>query len=95
MAKIPWYLWIIVGAGMFIIAAKAGEKLEIFLYIAMLFVVVGVFKLLVGFILGGKTKKALLESSEIRQQHLACPRCRALIAPTYEFCPHCGTKIRY
>lgn len=94
MAKIPWYLWIIVGVGMFIIVTRIGEQLDIFIYVAMFFIIVGIFKMIVWLILGGKTKKALLESAEIRQQQFTCPRCMAVIASTYEFCPHCGTRLR-
>ena len=94
MAKIPWYVWIIVGGGMFLVSARIGDRMDVFLYIGMFVVMVGIFKLLVSFILGGKTKKALLESSEIRQQQFACPRCKSIIASTYEFCPHCGIRLR-
>lgn len=93
MAKIPWYIWIIVGAGMFLISAKAEGQLNAFLYIAMLFIIIGAFKMIVWFILGGKTKRALLESREIRQQQFECPRCRNAIASNYGFCPHCGTRL--
>jgi len=95
MAKIPWYVWIAVGAGMFYISARIGERMEFFLYVGMFLIIVGVFKLLVSFILGGRGRKAVEEAIELRQQHFSCPRCRAIVASTYEFCPHCGSRLRY
>jgi hypothetical protein len=95
MAKIPWYLWIIVGGAMFAVSYRIGESMNIFLYIGLLFLVVGVFKMLVSFILGGKGKKAAKEATEIRAQQFTCQRCRAVIASDYYFCPHCGTRLRY
>ena len=95
MAKIPWYLWIIVGAVMFGISYRIGESLNIFLYVGLVFLVVGIFKMLVGFILGDKKKKAVKQAEEIRAQQFTCPRCRAVVASTYYFCPHCGTRLRY
>jgi hypothetical protein len=95
MAKIPWYLWIIVGAVMFGISYRIGESMNIFLYIGMFFIVIGIFKMLVAFILGGKGRKAVKVSQEIRAQQFTCPRCKTVIASTYQFCPHCGTRLRY
>jgi hypothetical protein len=95
MAKIPWYVWIIVGAGIFFISARIGERLDVFLYVGMFLIIVGVFKALVAFILGGKARKAESEARELRTQQFSCPRCRAIVASTYEFCPHCGSRLRY
>lgn len=95
MAKIPWYLWIIVGGVMFGISYKIGESMNIFLYLGMAFLVVGIFKVLVAFILGGKGKKTEKEATEIRSRQFSCPRCRAIIASDFHFCPRCGTRLRY
>jgi len=94
MAKIPWIAWIIVGLGMFLISLRVGEELDMFLYIAMFFLFIGFFKMVAWFILGGKTKKALLASEEIRHQQYSCPRCKNVIASNYGFCPHCGTRLQ-
>ncbi len=95
MAKIPWYVWIVVGAGMFFISARIGERMNFFLYVAMFLVIVGVFKLIVSFILGKSSRKAIAESRELRAQQFSCPRCKAIVASTYDFCPHCGSRLRF
>ena len=94
MAKIPWVVWLVVGIGMFIISYMVEEKMDAFIYIAMFFIVVGIFKMLVAFILGGKTRKARSEAQELVQEQSTCPRCRLIVASTYRFCPHCGTRLR-
>ena len=94
MAKIPWWLWLGVGAVMFAMSYSV-EKLQVFMYIGMLFIILGVFKLLVAFIIGGRAKRAVKESMELRTQEFSCPRCKAVVASSYEFCPHCGTRLRY
>ncbi|MBN2112142.1 zinc ribbon domain-containing protein [Candidatus Woesearchaeota archaeon] len=95
MAKIPWYLWIIVGGVMFAVSYRIGESMNIFLYIGLLFLVVGIFKMLVSFILGNKGKKAVKQAAEMRTQQFTCPRCRAVISPDFYFCPNCGTRLRF
>ena len=95
MAKIPWYLWLGVGAIMFFVSQYSEANLEIFVYIGMFFIVIGIFKLLIAFIVGGRGKKAEKEAEEIRHQQFMCPRCRNVVASTYTFCPHCGTRMRY
>jgi len=94
MAKIPWWLWVAVGGGMFLISANVGERLDFFLYVGMFFIVVGVFKMLVAFILGKKGRKAEAAAEEIKTHQFSCPRCRSLIAESYYFCPYCGTRLR-
>jgi uncharacterized paraquat-inducible protein A len=95
MAKIPWYLWLGVGAIMFFVSQYVATNLEIFVYVGMFFIIVGIFKLLVAFIVGGKSqKKVEKEAQEIRQQQFMCPRCRNIVASTYTFCPHCATRLR-
>ncbi len=95
MAKIPWFLWVIVGAAMFLISYRIGGKMQIFLYIGLVCLIIGIFKMLVAFILGGRGRKAEKEAREIRTHEFTCQRCRAVVASTYNFCPHCGTRMRY
>jgi len=94
MAKIPWIMWIIVGGVMYYVSYRVGPQLDIFSYIGVAFVAIGIFKMLVSFILGGKEKKARKEAEEIREQEFTCPRCRYAVASDYTFCPHCGTRLR-
>ncbi len=94
MAKIPWWIWIGVGAVMYYISQRVGGKMSLFMYAGLFFIVVGIFKLLVAFIIGGRAKTAVKESHEIRSQQYTCPRCRFAIATTHRFCPHCGTRLR-
>ena len=94
MAKIPWWIWLGVGIGMFAMSYRIGETLQFFLYVGMLFIIIGIFKLLVAFIVGGRGKRAIKESKELRKQELSCPRCMSIVASDYTYCPHCGTRMR-
>ncbi len=94
MAKIPWWLWLGVGAVIFIVSSRTGEKMQVFLYIGMFFIIVGVFKMIVAFILGAQKQRARVEAKEIRTHQFTCPRCNSSIASDFGFCPHCGTRLR-
>jgi len=94
MAKIPWYIWLIVGGGIFFISARIGERMDAFLYVGMFLVAIGIFKAIVRAILGMPAKQALAEAKELRAKQFSCTRCKAIVASTYGYCPHCGTRLR-
>jgi hypothetical protein len=94
MARIPWWLWAVVGAVMYFIAARLGESFVVFTYVGLLFLGIGIFKMLVAFIVGTKGRKADKEARELRTHQLTCPNCRYVVASTYAFCPHCGMRLR-
>ena len=94
MAKIPGWLWLIVGIGMYFISARLGEQMDLFRYVSLAFVVIGIFKILVGFMIGNKEKRAHKEAHDLRKGEYSCPRCMSIIARSHRFCPHCGVRLR-
>lgn len=94
MAKIPWWIWVGVGVAMYFVSQGIGGKMALFVYIGLAFIVIGIFKLLVYFIIGGKERRALKEAKEIRSRQYTCPRCFSPISTTHHFCPHCGIRLR-
>lgn len=95
MAKIPSIVWIIVGAVMVGVSYRIGKSMDIFFYVGLLFLTIGIFKIIVGFIIGDKKKKADKEAAEMKTHQFTCPRCRTVVASDFRFCPHCGNRIRY
>ncbi len=102
MAKIPWYVYAIVGAGMvYAIQNLDNEKLGIFMYVAYAFLIIAVFKLLVSFMLGKKRKTiepklkpSDMPPAEMPKAAAVCKYCKAPVPPTGRFCPYCGARIR-
>ncbi len=54
---IPWAVWLIVGAGMAFWSLRIGDKFLLFQYVGYLFVIIGVGKALVGFVLRPKKEE--------------------------------------
>jgi uncharacterized membrane protein YuzA (DUF378 family) len=102
MAEIPWWAWLGVGLFVAITSAVMGGKISIFAWVGLIFIVVGIAKVVYLFVLHPKESKADQQAMHMRQPQLApqapsvlyCPRCRITVQPTDHFCRYCGWRLR-
>ncbi len=100
MAEIPWWAWLGVGLFVAISAAFTGGKVSLFAWVGIVFIVIGIAKVVYLFVLKPKEtkqeQKIVHPSHRIIQQPQAfyCPRCRITINPADVFCRYCGARLR-
>jgi flagellar motor component MotA len=97
MAAIPWWGWLIVGLFVSISSAISGGALRFFVWIGLIFIIVGVGKLVMVFVTNPKeTKKEqqVMHAPQPHQREKHCTRCRLTVLPTDNFCRYCGTRLR-
>ena len=94
MAKIHWLAYVIVGLVVSIISWKFNyQKLIFFFYIGLIFILVGIVKLI--FNLMKKEKKAEHKTQQINQQahHIKyCTQCGNQLRTHDRFCSRCGRR---
>ncbi len=97
MAEIAWWAWIGIGLFVAVTSAYMGGKVSWFAWVGLLFIVIGIAKVVHLFVLSPKESK---KEHQIVQPHVArppafyCPRCRVTIQATDNFCKYCGTRLR-
>ena len=94
MAKIHWLVYILTGA--FVSAASWKidfAKLKIFFYFGLLFVLIGIVKLL--FSIGKNRNKEEKTHHKAGQQHKGryCHSCGSPAQPHHNFCTKCGARL--
>ncbi len=107
MAKIPSWLWLISGIAIIFFSKYMGGKVEMFFWAGLVFAVIGLAKMLVGFILyRGETKtEQRAEGAPFYPSATAaapgqasvmrfCPRCGSQVYQTAYFCHKCGLRLR-
>ncbi|MEM3154204.1 MAG: hypothetical protein QW165_01395 [Candidatus Woesearchaeota archaeon] len=100
MAEIPWWVWTGVGLFVAISAAFSGGKLTLFAWVGLLFIAIGIGKIVYLFV--AKEKSSPKEQRIVHPPHVQpvmpqghfCPRCRVTVMPTDHFCRYCGTRLR-
>jgi hypothetical protein len=91
MAKIPAFVWLVLGAVVAFISYEVGPAFQWFLYLGLFFVAVGVVKLF----FGRKTLGPIYPAHPVQRAHQHfCPRCRHPTHPTDRFCRNCGQRLR-
>jgi len=102
----PAYLIIglIISGISWLIEFKSGKSMMLFFYIGLLFIVVGVFKIVIKLILPKESpeQKPTVQSVLTQQQQQqnkpfsikACHRCKVRVNPSNNFCYQCGTRLR-
>ena len=94
--NLPAVVWIIIGLFVTIVSMRLGEKFTLFMWVGLLFLAFGVFKLLAYFI----TKKEVSnpEQNTMQQamggQVIKCNSCRKSVYMNQYFCHHCGGRLR-
>lgn len=94
MAQIPSWLWLI--AGIIVIAGSlyVGEQISLFFYVGLLFIAIGIAKIVLNYILRKKeTKTEKTQMPRTHPQYNIC-RCGQYVRKTDNFCWSCGTRLR-
>jgi len=102
MAAIPWWTWL--GVGVIVTGVSIFADLTFFVWVGIIFVVVGVAKLALFYMLGSREEKPVAHSQaaqvspRVREytqsQKLLCPRCMANVSAADFYCRYCGTRVR-
>ena len=94
MAKIHWLVYIIIGLFVAIFSWKRDfEKLMIFFYLGLMFILIGIVKLV--FSIGKNKHKEEKIHHKASQQHKGryCHSCGSPALPHHNFCTKCGAKL--
>ncbi|MBI4150492.1 hypothetical protein HY492_00010 [Candidatus Woesearchaeota archaeon] len=97
MAKIPAFAYLLVGALVAYVSLRIGETFTFFFYVGLVFLGIGLAKLLIGFLLRKKetkTEKKLEQPAKPANHIRYCPRCRSACRMFDYFCWRCGTRLR-
>jgi len=108
MAKIPSWLWLIAGIIVIFFSKYVGGKIEFFFWAGLVFAIIGLAKMLIGYIMHkGETKTeqraegapfypAPTPGAAPGQAAITrfCPRCGNQIYPNAYFCHKCGLRLR-
>jgi hypothetical protein len=103
MASIPWWTWL--GVGTIVTFVSIWADLTLFIWLGVIFIVVGIAKLAMFYILGAREQKPVSQnaahpqvSPRVREyaqsQKALCPRCMANVSPADFYCRYCGTRVR-
>ena len=90
--KIPFWLWIIVG--LFITLASSALTMKLFIWIGLLFLVIGIGKRVIAFVFKEKKGKEKIIHQQAQQQYYYCPKCKIRVHAAENFCRMCGQKLR-
>ena len=90
MVKIHWLVYIIIGGGV-LAASKLIERLDVFFWVGLAFLAIGIFKLVLSFIT--KQKESPAEVRSAYGSHNFCRKCGSVLMPNSRFCSSCGQKV--
>lgn len=111
--KIPGWFWLIAGIAMAIYAqviltrTQSTTAMKLFFYVGLLFIVIGIFQLVVKTILNKSPSKKIEKKlnnnrvekkvkSNVKETKFVifhCPRCGAKNYNTFNYCQNCGYKL--
>jgi len=94
MAGIAWWVWLSIGLFISISSAYVGGKLKIFAWIGILFVIIGIAKIIYLFVFRERETAAAKPVPIQQTQHFYCPRCRFAVHAYDFFCRKCGARLR-
>lgn len=92
--KIHGLVWLAIGAVMTAMSAYLGDRLRFFFYVGLVFVAIGVFKLIARYVTQedpSTDPKPLPNHPMISR----CANCRESVYTTAKFCHMCGAKISH
>ena len=109
--KIPGWLWLIAGIGISILSKVIAGKdnanvaaMTLFFYVGLLFIAIGIFKIILILILNKKSEKSSYEkivkkaTSEVNNQNrfriVYCDNCGSKNYAFFNYCQHCGKKLK-
>lgn len=96
MAGIPGWAYVITGVAIalyskFVQHTSGSKVMGFFFWIGILFLTVGVFKMLLRFITRGE--KESQEKNFSGRSFIVCPRCNARLDPRSRYCNWCGARV--
>jgi len=98
MAEIPWWVWIGVGLFVTIASAVVGGRMYFFIWIGLIFMIVGIVKAVFLFVFRERETKQEQKTMQAPAMHMPrqthCPRCRVATTLHDNFCRYCGQKLR-
>lgn len=112
--KINGWIYLIIGAiisgySKFVQLKNDNYIMTFFFYVGILFVVIGLFKIIVKFITSPKNKESEVEeefynspkkdfsgsiNKNSNSRAIICPRCTARLHPKSRYCNWCGYKLK-
>jgi hypothetical protein len=92
---LPAWTFLLVGLIVTSVSAYVGQKLVLFFYIGLLFVVWGMFKYAVAYLTKQPTttEERKVEKT-LRTPVIACPYCATSVYATARYCHLCGGRLR-
>lgn len=107
--EIHWFFWLLIGIAVAVTSFIVGEKLIVFFYIGLLFIILGIGKLIYNYITNNDVKETKTiardiyyrpESQQLHKQQLStgsifCRNCGSKLRTTDNFCYKCGFKTRH
>lgn len=90
--KIPWWVYLVVGLFVSVTSAVVGESMRFFVWLGLLFVLIGLIKLVIFFVLRERPKTS--PQTHSRPAALFCPRCKVTVHERDYFCRYCGMRLR-
>lgn len=95
MAAIPWWAYLGVGLFVAISSAQIGGSISLFAWVGLIFVIVGIAKLIVLFVLNPREeKKQAVHQTHYQPRAQLCPRCRMQVTHYDNYCRVCGMRLR-
>ncbi len=98
MAEIAWWVWLGVGLLVALTSVFSGGKLTLFAWVGLVFIVIGIAKVVSLFVLTPKEEKKVqqqrIPTPYQPQPAFYCPVCRFTVMPNDRFCKYCGARLR-
>jgi uncharacterized paraquat-inducible protein A len=99
MDGLPWWTWLSVGLLVAVMSSVVGGKLELFVWVGVLFILIGIAKLVIAYVFRQKEAKQehtqhQYQTPQQTHQAFYCPRCRSTVRTHDFFCSRCGTRLR-
>ncbi len=99
MPKIHWIIYVVIGLFVSILSWRLNyEKLIFFFYIGLIFILVGIVKLLISLINRKTSKKGIVHKVQHQtpKHHIRfkrCSRCSNIVRIGDSFCNKCGARV--
>jgi len=100
MVAIPWWVWLGIGLFVTITSAVVGGTVKVFIWVGLIFLIVGLTKVVILFVMRPRETKADQKAMQMPQPQYQAPKvsycsnCRVAVQSFDNFCRNCGTRLR-